>query len=434
MVCGGLDADVAPVLDYQLDGVDGGRLLTRRVEQQGQGLPVRTQPEAVAVTLRQPERVEQLIGALRIVVGVGRGVLRLEQRRQLHHGRLSRLALAVEHELIDLLAIDRQRQRLPEKQILEQLAQHQVGSRLVEEQRCVGADPRRPLQDAIVAPLLVVVEQREVGGIQVAHLEVELARHGLQVERLDRRGNGDGHLVDVGKLVAGLIHLPVVGIALVHRQRRGVLEGSPDRPRVQYRVVVVLRAIPVALVAEELGPVLEPGLLGHRLHLVGVGELGVKLLHVVLRCEDVAAGGGKVVQQQPRRRGEGPTHRRVVDLVADGQLAGHQQPARLARREVVVAHEVVEPEDDVVGRERLAVGPLHAVAQVHGDGATVFGELPVADHVRNDQIGGAVPACREVVRGVAVHSQLALRRDPEGPAPAVLAHLLDGLDHHRLRG
>ena len=142
----------------------------------------------------------------------------------------------------------------------------------------------------------------------------------------------------------------------------------------------------------------------------------------------------KSFQQQPRRRGEGPAHRGVVDLAADGQLAAHQQPARFAGREGIVAHEVVEPEDDVVGRERRAVGPLHAGAQIHGDGATVFGEFPVAEHIRNDHIGRAVPACREVVGGVAVDSQLALRRDAEGPAASVLAHLLDGLNHHRLRG
>ena len=103
----------------------------------------------------------------------------------------------------------------------------------------------------------------------------------------------------------------------------------------------------------------------------------MELLEVVPRQEHREGAVGAVLvgdrrQEQRRGGGVGEAHRVVVDLLDLGRRAvGVLDPARQGGRQLLVEQHVVVPEQDVVGREGLAVRPLGALAQLDGPGLVV---------------------------------------------------------------
>ncbi len=103
----------------------------------------------------------------------------------------------------------------------------------------------------------------------------------------------------------------------------------------------------------------------------------VELLEIVRRQEHREGAVGAVLvgdrrQEQRGRCGIGEAHRVVVDLLDLGRRAvGILDPAGQGGRQLLVEEHIVVPEQDVVGAERLAVGPLGPLAQLDGPGLEV---------------------------------------------------------------
>src|SRR5262249_49931459 len=100
----------------------------------------------------------------------------------------------------------------------------------------------------------------------------------------------------------------------------------------------------------------------------------------------------------------------------------------------LVSVDVLEPEDEVVGGERLAVAPLHAAAQVHEPGASAVLHLEAPGEVRQGLVARVVPEHQMVRPRAAAEPVPEVRRAREAGAPraAVLADLLQRFDDQRI--
>jgi hypothetical protein len=187
---------------------------------------------------------------------------------------------------------------------------------------------------------------------------------------------------------------------------------------------------PVFVVADEVDvgaalPLLELERAGadrRRVHLVR----GVVGALVDVRGDD--RGGGDLHREHQRAEGlaEHDLHRAVVGGGDALDLVGvDRAPARMDLRQ-----EHVEREDDVLGRERLAVVPGDALLQVEGVGERVVGDLPLAGERRLGLEVGRVAQQRlvdvagdHVGRAVlvqALHQHRRLRRHHDVQRPALL--------------
>ena len=272
-------------------------------------------PGAVGVP-GQPDFVQQRVGAFHVVLGVvGRHPV-LEPgpggADRGHPGnRLAEVQLVA-----DLLAVDRQRQRLAEAQVVEQLALDRILVGVVEHHaEGEGAAIAGPEMGAVAARRLVAAVRGSVGDVHELVLgPVELAGHRLGRHHVGRVLDDQHlHAVGVGKLVAGRVHLPVEGVAapetyprlgfLQHPGIGGGQLGEAMRNRSRAGVSAV------GMVSREgVHPGLVTFFLGDTCSVVVVFE--VVLAQVVFRGEGTAARpaalGGVVV-----RCGEG-----VLDGVA----------------------------------------------------------------------------------------------------------------------
>src|SRR5207247_2762418 len=94
----------------------------------------------------------------------------------------------------------------------------------------------------------------------------------------------------------------------------------------------------------------------------------------------------------------------------------------------------LEPEDEVVGGERLAIAPLHPAAQVDEPRAPAVLHLEAAGEVRHRLVAGVVPE-HQVVRPRAAAEavpEIGRAREAGAPRAAVLADLLQWLDDERV--
>ncbi|MCY4482763.1 MAG: hypothetical protein OXC12_07810 [Spirochaetaceae bacterium] len=272
-----------------------------------------------------------------------------------------------EQQVVDRLAVQRDAQRVAELDRAQQLAQLAVVLVLevvVQPDLVAGgeivADADAQL---IVAVGLAGLQHREVlEHLEVALRQVHLASDAPQDGRLLVGEHLEAHLVDVGKLVAGRIHLPVVGVALHHglfgRVVLGQLVGGVGGDIGVDRAVLALEVL--------------PGL--------AAGVVRVELLEVVRRGEQRAVlGAGGAVQhvQEPRvGAGELEADGVVVDLYHLHRLAVHLVTGRHRGLEALVHLHLVPHEHDVVDTERFAVRPLDAFAQHHRDAGRVVIPLP----------------------------------------------------------
>ena len=137
------DADLAPVVADQLEHVGLLGLLAGRLDDDLQRPAVRQKPDAVAVALGQAEPVEQLVGEIGIVLRPLRLILVLEERRFRQHGVVRRHRDAVEDRVVDVVAVDRHRERAAEIGVAEELAQHRIDVVQIREERDARALGRR---------------------------------------------------------------------------------------------------------------------------------------------------------------------------------------------------------------------------------------------------------------------------------------------------
>ena len=430
-----LDAHVLPVLGHQFADRHVTRPLQRDQYLDRQHLAVGPQAETVAAAL-QAHFVEQPVGGIGIVLRVaGRPLLLVEGVLGIHR-RLPRDRKTEEQHLVDLLAVDRQRHRLPEAHVLKDLAQARILVREVEGIEALGAGGARPHQRLVVACFLVLLEQREVGSRQSDGGHRQLAGDHLQVE-----GLGVGHrlhpeAVDVGELVAGRVDGEVIGIAHMEHVGGGDLLVVPGLDARGVQVLDPEVAAAAALLPHRLHPVVVAFLLGQ-----GVGVLvvlGVILGKVVLGIGVGVPAAPELVPARQRRERIAVVepHREVVHLLG----VRHRPPAVAppAGRKLFEEQEVLEREHHVIRGVGVAVGPLHAAPQVHGHGLLVLGHLPAlvdvghdVDHVSRTAVGGLHGADQPADR-----RQFGVLGADRGrlEGPAVGADALEYVEHQRLFG
>ena len=293
-----------------------------------------------------------------------------------------------------------------------------------------------------VASLLVLLEDGHLGHLDVAVLEVDLARRGLEVQDLLVTGQGHGDVVDVRKLVARGVDCPVVGVALprvdLSRDGAGHLPGGDNRNfGALERAGLVLEEGHVAFVAGVRNHLVECVLVGRR--------TAVDRLQVVRRA--VHAARNATVQRPATRRvvGEGVEEAVLalpqLDLdrvVVDGGHAVdlHAGPADLAvtvRVDLKVFDHVLEVPDEVHRGERHAVRPLHALAEIQRVGDSVGADVPALGHVRDN-----VRAIEVVVQHLVHHQAVGVLAvvgagERSAPRSAVVADTVhDRYDHHVL--
>ncbi len=216
------------------------------------------------------------------------------------------------------------------------------------------------------------------------------------------------------------------------------LSPSRRRPRRHGRAFGVLRrGVPVG---EQLGPGLEAGGLGRLVDVFLGGVRRVELLEVVRGQEHREGAVGAVLvgdrgQEQGRGSGVGEAHPGVVDLLhLGGRAVGVLDPARQAGRQLLVEQHVVVPEQDVVGREGLAVRPACALAQVDRPALVVGRGLRPERDLGLDLGAVGREAEQRVVDDADVVVGVGRPQEGAAPHPAILADLLDHRHHQRLLG
>ena len=346
---------------------------------------LRSEPSAqvrnpCAFFVAQPHLVEQLVSTRRIEFQMHVGQLRpVETATGGYRHRLLHDAEAQVDDFVQLVAVEGQRDRLPEPLILEQLALAGIAMVLVGHHVVLVGVQRGGGPDVHV----VAVRARPQIGHQVhAHglIErgpVDLAGQCLGTAQLEVGDQQRHQTVDVGQLVVLGVDAPEVGIALGNDAILGHLRGHPG---IDGRRLGSTRSVlrMCGAVVEVEYPGVEAGGLGVGLRVVAVRH--VKLLGVVAR--EVERALPRILQvlvaypvhlEEVRFGvGEGETHRGVVDHVHRAALPESQG----LRKEVGVHDHVVVGKGDVRGGERHAVRPLGALPQLHGEDAEVVAEVP----------------------------------------------------------
>ena len=133
---------------------------------------------------------------------------------------------------------------------------------------------------------------------------------------------------------------------------------------------------------------------------------------------------------------------RIVELEQDGGFVDLADASRLAvggkfrrRRfdQVLVLVHVLVPEHEIIGGERRAVGPFHALAQEQRGAAAVGAGLPALGDAGRDIGARHVPE-QQLVGGAHAIAVLAVAgaEKTAPPGAAIFADAAQRLDHHRL--
>ena len=105
--------------------------------------------------------------------------------------------------------------------IVENLVQDRLRMAEIEGYDGIARFAELPEKDLVVAGIFIFLEEREILHQNMAVLHVDFTGYGAQIQNLGVFDNIGGDLVDVGQLVAGGVHLPVVGVALQHDRNFG---------------------------------------------------------------------------------------------------------------------------------------------------------------------------------------------------------------------
>ena len=183
--------------------------------------------------------------------------------------------------------------------------------------------------------------------------------------------------IDVGKLVALLIHHVIVGIA--HRRPGPVGAVGAEEPRPKCRPLGIEGMVHLpekllwgnhARTAETLDQLL-------------ITFLGVKRLHIVLGAGHIESTGGAGLLLQPARvrLGEDVAHGVVVNLfnIARASVDLH---GLVDTADIGIKLHLPPPPHDIFGRERNAIRPPDPASQRHGPYLVVIGGHDLASQVR----------------------------------------------------
>ena len=334
---------------HQFERVDFIRIERRdHVDGEEDLLPIRPQPDAVAVLLRIAELVEN---------GIGLGLVELGQLpRQLlvipgvirPRPGLIGLRLAEIDQVDDLLAVHAERERLAELLVGEHLPQLRILVGHVQiDLNLLGS--RIDQFDQAVAALLHVLGQRRLvlQRIDMALLDVQSPRDRVQHQRLDILRDIEGDPIDIGKLVAVAVDLPEIGVALHHHARRAAGVGFLDDPRVERRLVGIAPARVnfdvAAFVAEQRAPIGQVRRLDE-IHDRGV-VLRMKLAAIVL-CKQrrmLAQRSRHLLEKQRIGAREREFDRGVVDFGRSARLASAHGSQEERGRSRDARHDVFHP-------------------------------------------------------------------------------------------
>ena len=300
--------------------------------------------------------------------------------------------------------------------------------------------------DLVAAARLVLEDHRQLADVDVALLQVVLAGHRAQVQHLEVLGQRHDDAVEVGELVARGVDRPVVRVAL-HDPGRAV-DRLHRLERAEHRQLGIER--PVLLEVQARDPVVvalglrrgvrrvDAALHVLRQELLEVVGRGVGAVAALVRLADGLAAAdqrvaGHQVLEQVERHVELEVHREVVHLDDAPGLALRRHVGDRRRDDVLVAVDVLEPEDEVVRGHRRAVGPAQAAAQVEREGLAVVAHLPSLREGRV-RLGAGVVDEDRAVGGVDAVAVLVVARAREAAAPdaAVLPGLLHRLDDHQV--
>src|SRR6266542_3546784 len=436
-----IDSDLLPLLlEHLRERREVGYAIDDHEREAHVSLAIFAQAVALGILPGVPDPVEQLI-RLR---DVERVPLRLPFRAREESTCLgwcwrADRACPQEERLVHLVAIDAQGERAPEVDTAEQLSE--LGVLVVcEIEGDTDAAFLRVEAHLVPAALLVLDEHRQLGHAEERLLVVELARCRAQRHDLGALNSDVLHHTDVGKLIAVSVHADVVGVAL-EDPREGIRQRDLHDPRIHDR------QLGVRLPAHECLDVRDPPVEFH-----GLGELVRRLLTHVLRvvslevvlrripaapellperAAEVVGGRGQDPEEERVGLRRHVPHRVLVDLLDDHLLAVHKEVGAVAGVDLLVVVDVLVPEQDVVGGEWFAIGPLHPTAELHGDDLVVRAQLVGARDVRDDL---AVLVVHEEEARRARHEAMAGEVSSEttgdglAQRAAVLADTVDGLD------
>ena len=167
------------------------------------------------------------------------------------------------------------------------------------------------------------------------------------------------------------------------------------------------------------------------------GRVGpTEILKAAARCEAGAdrRAAGKLVEEERIwvRKFEGD--RVLVDLAHLAVLAVDLEFEERRRCQVFVQVNVVVPEHEIVGGERLAIRPPGALAQIDRRRPAIIADLPVARET-GDDLGAGVIEGQDLVERIDPVAVLVIGGTGERTAPvaAVLTDFMQRLDDEELR-
>ena len=390
----GLHADGFPVRLGQLRDRRVRCQQLRVLDQQGYRLSVVAQPNFALAVPRQAHFIQQGVGAVRIVIGPGGVHALLVVVAGGYRRNLRGPAESQKHRLVDLVAVDGERQCAAKTHVLHELPHRFIARGEVEHDHAGHVLPRRQQHGAVAACVFVLLVEREALQCRLVHLEVGVALDDRQVHHLPIRYERTVHGIDIGKLVSGDVDHVVVRVALqdvLARARLGHRHPRGEDRQVEgpFEAAADELTAPPARVDAEIEPApvaraLEAGLLHDRQQLVHRPVVLVELLQKVARAYRVLPRARAPVAVDPPgvRLGPPQAHRGVVD---DVDLNRRTAPVRCPARvgvDVGVQEVVLEAVANVLTGNRHPVGPLYAWTDVEGQRPTAIGVLPRLEHPR----------------------------------------------------
>ena len=410
------------MIAHQLHRQALGRLHGRPFQRDAKRPAAGAVAHAVAVAVHHAHLVEQRACPRRVVLDIRVGELLAVEPARRDDGRLAGRAPAEVHRPVDLPAVDRQRQRLAEADVPEDAPQlHVRGSQVGLDDDVDAVQPVPDVRLVAVRPL-ADLEQRDVRRPQLRAGDCDLP--GRRLRRYHLLVGDLVHLdaVDVGELVSRRVHHRVVRVAPVRRDARA--EPRQDE-RVQDGAIIHLPVVDVVGGPEVAHPVAEALAGGLGLQLLSRHEVRVEVLQEMPREGVVMPAVRECLQEERVGLGE---------LVADGVVVEPGHPSAFPRRadhraELLVHLDLLEPEHVVVGGERMAVRPSHALAQVERHRPAAVAELGLPGDVRD---GPSDLRAHAVGRLDVVQDHQVRPEDRRGPP--VPADPPQRLDHDRVIG
>jgi hypothetical protein len=161
-----------PGIRDQLEHIALFRTLAGRLDDDLEWAAIRQHAQVVAVPVGQPDIVQQPIGLVDVECGPCVKIGFVEQWALRQHGVAAFRGESQVDRLIDLAAIDGERQRATEAHVADELAPFGIGGIEIGVERNLRSPRRVPQQYLVLATRLALLQQREVVEAQIAGGEV----------------------------------------------------------------------------------------------------------------------------------------------------------------------------------------------------------------------------------------------------------------------